>query len=106
MFVVRSDGQERAVHRTHKQWIWLGALLLMLSWGSPLAAQPQTSRAGASTPTAKANTTPASEEDISATRDQLFQLLKMSPKLTTVVIRDPSLLSDEGYVSRNNPQLA
>jgi len=30
----------------------------------------------------------------------------MSPKLTSVVARDPSLLADEAYVTRNNPELA
>jgi hypothetical protein len=82
----------------HKRWIW--RLILVLALAGSSAAQPQALRP------AKVSTSPASEEDIRATRDQFFQLLKMSPKLTTVVIRDPSLLSDQGYVGRNNPELA
>ena len=35
-----------------------------------------------------------------------MQMLRTSPTLTQVVARDPSLLSDQEYVSRNNPQLA
>ena len=31
--------------------------------------------------------------------------MKLSPTLTTVVAHDPSLLADQEYVSRNNPQL-
>ena len=50
--------------------------------------------------------TPISEQDLATIHDQLLQLLRTSPKLTTVVARDPSLLADQDYVSRNNPQLA
>jgi hypothetical protein len=49
---------------------------------------------------------PISEQELSATQDQLLKLLRTSPTLTTVVAHDPSLLSDQEYVSRNNPQLA
>lgn len=48
---------------------------------------------------------PISEEEFKATQEQLLQLLRTSPTLTTVVAHDPSLLSDQEYVSRNNPQL-
>ncbi len=47
-----------------------------------------------------------SEQDFVATQEELIRLLRLSPKLTTVVARDPSLLSNQEYVSRNNPQLA
>jgi hypothetical protein len=43
---------------------------------------------------------------VAATQDQLLKLLRLSPTLTSVVARDPSLLTDQPYVSRNNPQLA
>jgi hypothetical protein len=49
---------------------------------------------------------PISDHDLAATQEQLIQLLRTSPTLTTVVARDPSLLSDQEYVTRNNPQLA
>jgi hypothetical protein len=94
------------VRRNHEQLIVIAAMSLVLAFAGPLAAQPQAARSGVSTPATKANPSASSEEDISAVRNQLFQMLKMSPKLTTVVIRDPSLLSDQGYVSRNNPELA
>ena len=51
-------------------------------------------------------TGPISEEDLSATRERLFSILRLSPKLTSVLSRDPSLLGDQEYVSRNNPALA
>jgi hypothetical protein len=49
---------------------------------------------------------PVSDRDLEATQKELIRLLKLSPTLTTVVAHDPSLLADQLYVSRNNPQLA
>jgi hypothetical protein len=49
---------------------------------------------------------PVSDRDLEATQKELIRLLKLSPTLTTVVAHDPSLLADQAYVSRNNPQLA
>jgi hypothetical protein len=49
---------------------------------------------------------PVSDQDLLATQEQLIKLLRMSPTLTSVVASDPSLLSNQDYVSRNNPQLA
>jgi hypothetical protein len=47
-----------------------------------------------------------SDRDLEATQKELIRLLKLSPTLTTVVAHDPTLLADQDYVSRNNPQLA
>jgi hypothetical protein len=47
-----------------------------------------------------------SARDFAATQMELLRLLRMSPTLTSVVAHDPSLLSNQDYVSRNNPQLA
>jgi hypothetical protein len=49
---------------------------------------------------------PVSDRDLEATQKELIRLLKLSPTLTTVVAHDPTLLADQAYVSRNNPQLA
>jgi hypothetical protein len=49
---------------------------------------------------------PVSDQDLEATQDQLIKLLRLSPTLTSVVANDPSLLANQEYVSRNNPQLA
>ncbi|HMG87711.1 MAG TPA: hypothetical protein VK574_18395 [Terracidiphilus sp.] len=46
------------------------------------------------------------ERDVAANQSELIQLLRLSPTLTTVVSHDPSLLSNQEYVARNNPQLA
>lgn len=47
-----------------------------------------------------------SDESDTAIQEQLLKLLRLSPTLTTVVARDPSLLSDQEYVTRNSPELA
>jgi hypothetical protein len=47
-----------------------------------------------------------SDSDLAETQKELIRLLRLSPTLTTVVARDPSLLANQEYVSRNNPQLA
>ncbi len=39
-------------------------------------------------------------------QEELIRLLRLSPTLTTVVEHDPSLLSNQEYVRKNNPQLA
>ena len=44
--------------------------------------------------------------DVRSTQIELIRLLRLSPTLTTVVSHDPSLLSNQEYVARNNPQLA
>lgn len=49
---------------------------------------------------------PLTEEQMASTQEQLIKLLRVSPVLTSVVERDPSLLADSAYVSRTNPQLA
>ena len=78
------------------------ALNLILSTGFA-AAQPHPAAAPAR-PAALAPVT--TDKDVQVTQDELIRLLKLSPTLTTVVSRDPSLLSDQEYVRRNNPQLA
>ena len=54
----------------------------------------------------EAQALPISDKDLAATQEELIRLLRLSPTLTTVVEHDPSLLSNQDYVSRNNPQLA
>ena len=39
-------------------------------------------------------------------QEELIRLLRLSPTLTTVVEHDPSLLANQEYVRKNNPQLA
>lgn len=79
---------------------WTVLLLVLLSAGW-VAAQSKPPRSGSA-----AGSAASSDQDVAAARLQLLKLLRVSPKLTTVVARDPSLLADHEYVSRNNPELA
>ena len=53
-----------------------------------------------------AQSTPAPPQVVAGIQRQLIELLRLSPTLTTVVSHDPTLLSNQEYVSRNNPELA
>ncbi len=55
------------------------------------------------TPTAPSAIT--NDNDLADTRSQLMRLLRMSPTLSEVVANDPSLLANQEYVTRNNPEL-
>jgi hypothetical protein len=84
----------------------LGAILFPAAH-SPLAQTKKPAQPAAATVTAPpAATTAPSEDDLAATREQLLSLLRMSPTLTEVLETDPTLLSDQDYISRTNPQLA
>jgi hypothetical protein len=48
----------------------------------------------------------APDKDVLATQTRLLELLRVSPTLTSVVARDPTLLANQEYVKRNNPELA
>jgi len=49
--------------------------------------------------------TAPSADDLATIREQLLALLRMSPTLVRIVEIDPSLLADQEYVTRSNPQL-
>lgn len=84
-------------------WTFLAAAALLVALAPHSGAQ--TRPAVPVQPMPAAATAP-SDQDVAATQDQLIKLLRTSPTLTDVVSRDPSLLSDQQYVSRNNPELA
>ncbi len=48
----------------------------------------------------------SSDNALRETREQLLSLLRMSPTLAEVVASDPTLLANQEYVARNNPELA
>lgn len=75
----------------------------MLGLGCALPAAAQT---GATSKQATALAQAPSENDVADTQEQFLKLLRLSPVLTTVVARDPSLLADQQYIARNNPELA
>ncbi len=77
------------------------AALGFISLPGTAIAQTQTAPTARTQP----SVTPISEQELSDTQDQLIKLLRTSPTLTSVVARDPSLLSNQEYVNRNNPEL-
>lgn len=77
-------------------WRWVMVAVLVLGGVALMAQQVK--------PAAPAQA--LNEKDVAATQAELIKLLKLSPTLTIVVARDPSLLSNQDYVTRNNPQLA
>jgi hypothetical protein len=72
-------------------------------FATALAAQTRPASPAPPVPTA---TSIPNDKDVAANQAELIRLLRLSPTLTTVVSRDPSLLSNQDYVARNNPQLA
>jgi hypothetical protein len=82
----------------------LTTVFIAASGGLSLLAQSPPARPHPQQPTLVEDL--ATEEDAGRLQDQLLQILRTSPTLTTVVARDPSLLSDQAYVERNNPELA
>lgn len=92
--------------------VWSGvvtAALTMVLAGGGLARAQQTPPRRPAPPVAAAPAAPAApidEANASELQNQLMELLRTSPTLTMVVARDPSLLSDQQYVERNNPDLA
>lgn len=90
-------------HRILQSWILAVAAV-------PLGLYPQAPPHSSVANAPKAQPAPPqvvlSNKDVAGVQRQLIELLRLSPTLTTVVSHDPSLLSDQEYVSRNNPQLA
>ena len=84
--------------------------MLMVLLASPslewLSAQSTPSPATEKESAAIAGFSPTNEAELASVREQLFKLLRMSPKLTSAVALDPTLLGYQEYVNRNNPELA
>lgn len=82
----------------------LTTVLVAVSGALNLPAQSSPARPHSQQPTVTEMSGTA--QDAATLQDQLLRLLRTSPTLTTVVARDPSLLADQAYVERNNPELA
>lgn len=79
-------------------WIFCAISALALAAAPLVPAQTHT----AATPTVQ---TP-SEKDVADVQEQFLHLLRLSPTMTAAVAADPSLLADQQYVARSNPELA
>ncbi len=84
--------------------------LFLLLLPALITAQSQSSSIVAKTTSVKFQINPqlnppTSDRDLVDLREQLLTLLRMSPTLTEVIASDPSLLANQDYVTRNNPEL-
>ena len=91
----------RTPRRSSKMLSILLLSLLLLPAAPAAFAQPKPAAAPIAVPAAA-----PSDDELVAIREQLIALLRMSPTLTQVVETDPTVLADQEYVSRTNPQLA
>src|SRR5580658_11337961 len=80
----------------------VGSVVLALVMATPNAVRAQ-APAPVQDQTAAA---PASPQDLGATQQRLMQLLRVTPALAEVLSSDPSLLADQQYVAKSNPELA
>lgn len=94
--------------------LWLSCFLLPALVATPAQQPPahsahpraaQAASAAPQVPSAAPQAPLATNAEARALQHQLIELLRQSPTLTTVVSHDPSLLADQDYVRRNNPQL-
>jgi hypothetical protein len=104
--VVRYGGQnaKRVGEMTMARWISVRAMAGLVVLAA-MAAAPGVVRAQAPAQNQSA-AVGESQQDLGATQQQLMQLLRVSPTLADVVSSDPSLLSDQQYVAKTNPELA
>ena len=80
-----------------------GAATLLLIGG--MGAAMASAQAPPAATKVQPSAAPISDQELSDTQEQLTKLLRMSPTLTSAVAADPSLLSDQVYVDRSNPEL-
>ena len=88
-----------------RRWCWtlVGAISFsLLLWSTNSGAQA----AKPAPPRANAAPAQTNAKDVAGLQDQLLELLRLSPTLAEVVARDPSLLANQEYVERHNPELS
>jgi len=70
-----------------------------------LSAQPETALDTERDSITESASTPKDEVALASMQKQLFDLLRMSPKLISALSYDPSLLGYREYINENNPEL-
>ena len=81
------------------------ALLLLLLAALTTAQSQSPSAVSRTAPVNPQTNAPTSDRDLADLRERLLSLLRMSPTLTEVIASDPTLLANQDYVTRNNPEL-
>ena len=87
-------------------WSSKAASVLVMSTLLLPAAHAAFAQPNAAAKPAAVTAAPPSDSELADTREQLIALLRMSPTQTQVVETDPTLLADQEYIARTNPQLA
>ncbi|HZQ43048.1 MAG TPA: hypothetical protein VFA99_07335 [Acidobacteriaceae bacterium] len=83
-----------------------GGMLLAAAIAAAGAVQAQTPVQTVPVAGVPATAVAETQQELGATQQQLMQLLRLSPTLAEVVSSDPSLLADQQYVAKSNPELA
>ena len=78
----------------------VGLVVLAAAMGTPSVVRGQAPAQG------PAPVVPETSQELGVTQQELMQLLRVSPNLAVVVSGDPSLLADQQYVAKTNPELA
>lgn len=86
-------------------WISMLCLAAAMAAPAPVFAAVQT-RAVTRSAAVAPDAAPPAETDPGYTQEQLLKLLRVTPTLADVVANDPSLLADQEYVGKTNPELA
>jgi len=71
-----------------------------------LPGQPKATLPAEQASAASAAPSPSNEAELVSVRGELFKYLRMSPRLTMVISTDPTLLGNQEYLNKNNPELA
>jgi|SRR5581483_10408656 len=100
------EGWERAMVRRVKLRAVAGGMLLAAAIAAAGAVQAQTPVQTVPVAGVPATAVAETQQELGATQQQLMQLLRLSPTLAEVVSSDPSLLADQQYVAKSNPELA
>ena len=84
---------------------WILGWVMCTGMPAIMLAQPGAVQKHGAAKLQAVNASAPDETQVAEAQAQLLKLLRMSPTLTGVVARDPSLLADQAYVARNNPEL-
>ncbi|HEY4358139.1 MAG TPA: hypothetical protein VGN16_20495 [Acidobacteriaceae bacterium] len=84
------------------------AVITSLAVAGLVGCRPQAilAQKTAAAPVSTAAAEPVSQEELGNTQEKLMRLLEVSPTLADVLSADPSLLANQEYISRTNPELA
>ena len=87
-----------------ERWMGFAAVVLLAGMAVPGRVDAQKTRQPEAQVSAQPST--AATQDPGDTQQRLMELLRVTPTLANVLSSDPSLLGDQQYIARSNPELA